>query len=270
MTSYKANEPARVAERSKRTEKRVGIVSRAAAMLECFTPARPEAGLAEISSLLDLPKPTAFRIATVLTRVSLLEHNTATGDYSLGFAGLRLADALLGSIKIRTVARPVMEAMRDEINETVLLSIRDGDLRYNVDSVESTHAIGQAQTIGVPVPLYAGAASRVMLAGMSQQEFEAYIGRISPVAFSDQTITDLDELRAATEKTRHDGYATTSGEYTPGSHAVACLIDAPPDYEISAIHISIPRVRRTKALERKAIAILQAGVRDIALKLERR
>jgi IclR family KDG regulon transcriptional repressor len=249
---------------SERPEKRVGIVSRACAMIECFTSESKTAGLAQLSSSLGLPKPTAFRIATVLSRMELLEHNPTTGAYSLGFAGLRHADALLGSIRVRTAARPVMEELRDAINETIVLSIREGDFRFNVDSVESTHAIGQTQQVGRPIPLYAGAASRVMLAGMAEDEFERYLHRLEPVAFSETTITNLDELRAATRLVRRDGFAATAGEYTLGSHAVACLIAAPPTYEIAALHVSIPRARRSSALEKRAIVALRAGVEKIS------
>jgi DNA-binding IclR family transcriptional regulator len=250
-----------------RPEKRVSVVSRAAAVLECFTSDLRSASLAELSACLALPKPTVFRIATVLKRMELLEQNPITGAYTVGFAGLRYADALLGSIRIRPWARPVMEELRDTLNETIVLSIREGDLRYNVDSVESTHAIGQTQKIGAPIPLYAGAASRVMMAAMPEADFDSYLARIAPIAYSDTTITNFDELRAATESARRDGFVVTSGEYTVGSHAVACLIEAPRDFEVAALHVSIPRARRTKTLERRAVQALQAGVRKISKSL---
>ena len=59
----------------------------------------------------------------------------------------------------------------------------------------------------------------------------------------------------------------TTGEFTARSHAVACAIEAPPRFGMAALHVSIPHARFTKALERRAVAALQAGVRQISLEL---
>jgi DNA-binding IclR family transcriptional regulator len=203
-----------------------------------------------------------FRLAVVLTRLELLEQNGA-GAYSLGLANLRLAGALLAGLPIRALARPAMERLRDALNETVVLSLRDGDFRYNIDSVESTRAIGQTQQIGAPIPLYAGAASRAILAAMPSDEREAYIARASLRSFSEATITDPESLREQIERTRRRGYVVTAGEFTAHSHAVARLIQAPPRYGLSALHVSIPPARFSKSLERRAIAGLAKAVAEI-------
>lgn len=240
--------------------KKVSIVDRAATMIECLEKSRRELSLADLSKRMSLPKPTAFRIATGLVRAGILEQNTGNGTYSLGFQTLFYAENLLASIPIRSIARPVMETLRDEINETIVLSIRDGDFRYNIDSVESTHAIGQTQRIGVPIPLYAGAASRVMLAAFTQNDLRAYLARVDLRRFSESTITDRKKLEAAIVKIRNDGYCRTSGEFTPGSHAVACSIGAPASFKAAALHVSIPSARYSPLLERKALKSLQAGI----------
>lgn len=250
-------------------EKMVSIVARAASMLECFTSEHSTLSLSDLSARLSLPKPTAFRIATVLLRVGLLEQVPSTGAYTLGFAGLRYAEALLASIPLRRIALPVMEDLRDDINETIVLSLRDGDFRYNIDSVESTHAIGQTQQIGAPIPLYAGAASRVMLAAMAPFELEDYLRRVELTAFSPSTITSVAELRATVQQVRKNGFVTTSGEFTSGGHAVACLIKAPGRSGTAALHVSIPHARFTKAFERKSVASLRAGIRTIVESLNR-
>jgi DNA-binding IclR family transcriptional regulator len=250
--------------RTSAEEKTVGIVARAASMLECFTRERPSLSLSELSSHLSLPKPSTFRIATVLLRVGLLEQMPNTGAYTLGFVSLRYAEGLLAGVRIRRLARPIMEGLRDELNETIVLSLRDGDFRYNIDSVESTHAIGQTQRVGSPIPLYAGAASRVMLGGMPSVELDDYLRRVKLLAYSPVTITDVTQLRIAVERARKNGFVSTSGEFTSGSHAVARLINAPASYGVAALHVSIPHSRYSKGLERTAVGALQAAVHNIS------
>jgi DNA-binding IclR family transcriptional regulator len=252
-----------------RTPKRVGIVDRAAAVLECFSRTTPELSLPQITARLKLPKATAFRILTNLVRHGLLEHNAAANLYTLGFGTLRIADALLRSLDIRERARPVMRAIRDAVNESVVLSVRDGDSRYNIDSVESTHAIGQTQQIGVPIPLYAGAASRVLLAAMTDDAIGSYLRRIERVPFSTSTMTDAGRLREEIVRIRRRGIAISAGEFTAGGHAVACAIADAAGTAAGALHVSIPRARYTKDLEQRCAACLVDGSRAIATALDR-
>ena len=247
-----------------RPGKRVGIVDRAALILECFSRANPELSLPQIASRLKLPKATAFRILTNLVRHGLLDHNAAANLYTLGFGTLRLADNLLQNLEIRERARPVMQAIRDAVNETVVLSIRDGDERYNIDSVESTHAIGQTQRIGSPIPLYAGAASRVLLAAMPDREIASYLSRVERVAFSPATLTDAKRLQDEIVRIRRRGFAASSGEFTTGGHAVACAIVAGDGRAAGALHVSIPKARFTKELEERCARHLVEGARSLA------
>jgi DNA-binding IclR family transcriptional regulator len=251
-----------------RAAKRVGIVDRAASILDCFSRTTPELSLPQVAARLNLPKATAFRILTNLVHHGLLEHNAAANLYTLGFGTLRIADALLRSLAIRQIARPVMRAIRDAVNETVVLSVRDGDARYNVDSVESTHAVGQTQQIGVPIPLYAGAASRVLLAALSDDAIASYLARVERAAFSQTTLTDAQRLTEEIIRIRRRGIAVSSGEFTAGGHAVACAIVDANGAAVGALHVSIPGARFTKVLEETCAERLTDGVRRIAAELD--
>lgn len=244
--------------------KTVGIVDRAARVLECFSRSTPELALPHVSQRLNLPKATAFRILTNLVNEGLLDVDPATNSYTLGFGTLRFADDLLESIAIRNRARPVMRAIRDAVNETVILSVRDGDQRYNIDSIESTHAIGQTQRIGVAIPLYAGAASRVLLAARSDTDIDAYLARVNLIAFSTTTMIDPARLRADVRRIRRNGYATSAGEFTAGGHAVACAIPDADGRAAGALHVSIPGGRFSKTIEKNCVKALTEGVRTLA------
>lgn len=249
--------------------KSVGIVDRAARILSCFNRTEPELTLPQISKRLRLPKATAFRILTNLVRHGLLEHNQPNNLYTLGFGTIRLANELLHSLTVRAAARPVMHAIRDAVNETVILSVREGDHRVNVDSVESTHAIGQTQQIGTAIPLYAGAASRAMLAALPDDEVDAYLDRIELVAYSKKTMTDPTHVRDDLDRIRRRGYATSDGDFTPGGHAVACVIFGVNSRVLGALHVSIPNARFSKQLEKSCVQQLADGVRAVAASIAR-
>lgn len=241
-------------------EKRVNVVDRAARILACFTAARPEWTLPQISSQLAIPKPTAFRILATLVHHGLLDYSPAAAVYTLGFAPLRLADALLDGLDIRNQARPFMQAVRDAVGETVILSIRDGDHRINIVSADSAQFIAQTLQLGVRAPLYAGAASQVFLAAMADAELDAYLARTELVAFSPATLIDPAAIRTRAAKVRAQGFAASFSEFTAaGTLAIAVPVRDAAGHVAAALHVSGPQSRMTAALQKTCVQELTKG-----------
>ena len=250
-------------------EKQVSLVDRAGRILECFSRSEPALGLPQLAARLGLPKPTVFRILGSLARHGLVDYDRATNLYRLGFAPLRLADTLLHSHPVRAKARPVMQVIRDAVNETVVLSIRDDDHRINLDSADSRQAIAQLLQIGVRIPLYAGAASQVLLAGMSDSEVAAYLARTRLVPFGASTLTTPDAILKRVAKIRAEGWALSTGEFTQGSGAAAIAVPVTRSSgaTVAALHISLPKARLAADLQKRCIAALTTGAQALSAAL---
>jgi DNA-binding IclR family transcriptional regulator len=102
-------------------------VERAAAMLSYFTVDDPELTLAQLTSRLGASKATTHRYAMALRRVGLLRYDRTRAVYTLGPRIVELATSALAGLRIIKVAGPYMERLVDEVNETVVLSIWDGE-----------------------------------------------------------------------------------------------------------------------------------------------
>src|SRR5258705_7390258 len=129
----------------------VTAVDRAARVLVAFSQSWDFLTLPEVATRSGLSKATAFRILATLIAEGLVFQNAANGTYGLGALNLRFSDIILTGIDIRERARTAMRQVRKQINETVVLSIRDGDACYHVDSFESTQSISHSQPIGIPL-----------------------------------------------------------------------------------------------------------------------
>jgi DNA-binding IclR family transcriptional regulator len=235
----------------------IAAVARAAQILMSFSNSVDSLSLSEIAKLSGLSKPTALRLLATLAGDGMVAQHEG-GTYSLGFLPLRAADAVLHGTPVWNAARPVMRQIRDNLNETVVLSIRQDEARYNIDCLESSHAIGQTQMIGVPIPLHCGAAGRVLLAGMSDAHIDDYVahrarGEIAP-----------DKLRRDLQLIRKQGLVASHGDYQPEGHAVACAIVTADHAAIAALHVSFPRGRFSKALEESCRAALIDGARAVS------
>jgi DNA-binding IclR family transcriptional regulator len=202
----------------------IGVLRRAFDILAIFSHARPSLSLGEIVTAVRLPKTTVFRVLSSLVERGYCECDPQTGKYSLGFELLRLADIRRRQTNVHDVAAPAMREIRNAVNETVILSVRAGDSRVHIDFVEGLHAMRRMADLGVPAPLYAGAASKVLLAGMNDDEIDAYLDRTDLAAFQDSTITDRALLWREVRSIRKRGFAESKGELFAGGGALAAPI----------------------------------------------
>ncbi len=238
----------------------IEAVDRAGRILFALAASPRESSLLEVANRAGLSKPTAFRILATLVAEGLATQNRETASYRLGVLPLGLASSVLQSIPVRSIAHPIMTSIRDKVNETVVLAVRDHDFRVNVDAVEALNAISQNQQIGFPIPLYAGATSRVFLAAMEPQELAAYLDRTPLQSYSETTITERARLEGEVARVRKQGFALSTAEFTVGSIAVARIIRNRAGQPIAAMHVSIPRSRASEDLIERCAAALKAGV----------
>ena len=241
----------------------IEAVDRAGRILFALAASPRESSLLEIANRAGLSKPTAFRILATLVAEGLATQNRETASYRLGVLPLGLASSVLQSIPERALAYPIMTSIRDKVNETVVLAVRDHDFRVNVDAVEALNTISQNQQIGLPIPLYAGATSRVFLAAMEPQELAAYLDRTKLQSFSDTTLIDRARLEIEIQRVRKQGFALSTAEFTVGSIAVARIVRDGAGKPVAAMHVSIPRSRATEDLIERCAAALKTGVETL-------
>lgn len=243
---------------------RIAVLDRATGLLVTLAQLARPATLNEVARHAGLSKATAFRILATLSEDGLVEQDAATSSYRLGIAPLKLATAVLDGIAMHAVARPVMRAVSEMLNETVVLSVRDGDCRVNIDAVECTNAIGSSRRIGEPRPLHSGAASRVLLAAMPDAEIEAYLKRQRLAGMNGGSPGYLDGLWKDIRKARRTGLASTPAEMSPEAHALATVVRGADGAALAAMHVAIPRGRLSPRVEARCGQALLRAAAEIA------
>ena len=223
--------------------------------------------LAEIVQAVGLPKTTVFRILSSLVARGFCEWDATGGKYSLGFELVRLADIRRRQSNVHDVAIPVMREIRNEVNETVILSVRSGDSRVHIDFAEGLQPMRRMADLGVRAPLYAGAASKVLLAGMADDEIEAYLDRTDLTAFQKSTITDRNMLWREVRAIRKRGFAESKGELFPGGGALAAPIKDFSGTTVAVMDILTPEHRYTATHREHCIEMLLDGARRASERL---
>jgi len=242
-------------------------LNRAIDVLSAFSHVRPELSLNDIIAMTGLAKTTAFRMLVTLVDRHLCDQDPVTGHYSLGFAMLHFAEIRRRQAKVRDLAMPIMRDIRDQLNETVVLSIRYDDYRVHIDSAEGFDPMRRMAEPGVRVPLYAGAASKVLLAGMRDIEIDAYLGRTTLKSFQKNTLVSPTALRREVAMIRRNGYAESRSELIAGCAAVAVPVRDYTGETVAVIDVLTPEGRYTPAFRENCLRLLLGGARRISERL---
>jgi DNA-binding IclR family transcriptional regulator len=185
-------------------------------------------------------------------------------SYSLGFKMLQMGEVRRKQSNLWSLSAPVMRQIRDEIGETVVLSIRRGDLRIQIDAAEGLHSLRRIADPGLHAPLYAGAASRVLLAGMSEPDINAYLRRTPLKQIQKNTMTSVDLLLAELAVILAQGYAESSNEVLEGGAALAAPIRNMSGATVGVLDIITPESRYSPEHREKALRLLLEGVASIS------
>lgn len=216
----------------------VKSVSKAIHILSCFTPARPELSLAEISSMLKLPKSTALNLLRTLETYGYVIRTYPSLNYRLGYAIMQLNYCTQMSIPIVRIALPFLEDLQVKTGKTIYLTTHiNGKILYL--EVAHEHRRMFAYSIsGKTLPMHCTGCGKSMLAYLPEQQIHEIIDMHGLPAFTPYTITNKELLLENLDQIRKCGYAIDHEEETLGVKCIAAPIRNAQGYPTAAVSIS--------------------------------
>src|ERR1051326_3469597 len=119
----------------------VRLAERVVALLAALADAESPQTLTAVAERAGMAIPTAFRVLRTLEEFGLVMSHPPDKRYTLGFRILQLSQALLRQLDIVEIARPILISVRNEVNETVTLAVRQGDFSVHVVAAEAAHEV---------------------------------------------------------------------------------------------------------------------------------
>jgi len=224
----------------------VQSVDRAISVLEILARGG-EAGVSEVAADIGVHKSTAFRLLGALEARGLVEQNRERGKYQLGFGILRLASAIPGRLDLIRQARPVLDELAAEFDETVNLAVLRSHYVVNVDEAHGSAAVAAQNWIAQLTPLHATSSGKVLLAHLDENKRAALLDTAGLARFTSRTITSRRALAVEMATVLAQGHATTFEEYEEGLHAVAVPVRDHTGAVVGAVSVSGPAYRLDKA-----------------------
>jgi DNA-binding IclR family transcriptional regulator len=199
-------------------------------------------GVTEVADRAGLPKSTAARLLTTLTREGAVEQVPGDTQYRLGPRLATLAAGLTPVRSLAAVAHAAVGELAASAGEAAGLSIPDGDLVHYIDQVDTPNPVSVRDWTGSRVPLHAVSSGQVLLAFRPPAAIERYLER--PLErFTPRTLVDPDALRERLREVRRDGYSWVSEEFDEGINSVAAPIADTSGEVVAAVHLHGPSYR---------------------------
>ena len=217
----------------------MSVLEKASELIDCLGRAGEPMTLGQVRTSLDMPKSSTHRLLSELAGLGIVRR-TDDGLYSLGPRLLYWGEAAAGSFDLRRVAEQSMRRLRDELDESVHLYVREHDSRICIAAAEGRQVLRPFVQLGRPLPLRVGAAGKLLLAfadpQVQRQEVELAAVEASP---SHQPPVTDEQL----ERIRDEQWATSVGEREPGVSAAATTVLDGRGRVVAALCISAPTVR---------------------------
>jgi len=227
----------------------VQAIERGCEILDALGKGKQSYSIQDLSSQLNLPKPTIHRILSTLRQFGLVAQDEISKEYHLGFRLVELGYTVLNQIDLRKVAEPFLSQLAGLTQETVHLVILDqGEIVYldKVEKVSDPRRLRMVSRIGMRNYAHSCAVGKVLLAFLSDSERDEIIAQKGLPRMTKNTIVNLSKLNKHLSGVGAQGYAVDNGENEEGIRCVAAPVRNDQGRVIAAISISGPTVRMTK------------------------
>jgi len=221
----------------------IQVIERSAKLMEAIASTGSLASLKILSAETGLHPSTAYRILSSLIDVGFVERDHY-GHYYIGRKLSHLSNCVRRDVDIREVSRSIMNQLRDEIRETVNLTVREGDKVIYIERATSNRMMRVEQVIGSRAPLHVTAVGKLMLGELGNEFIRAYAERTGLQSYTEHTLSGLDQLIKGVHEATALGYAYDNEEAEIGVGCIGVLIHDNSGKVVAGLSISAPMERR--------------------------
>lgn len=194
----------------------------AAVILKAMTATHGSMTLKDLAAAAGMAPAKAHRYLVSLTRTGLVKQDPASGRYAVGPLSLALGLAALGNIDVVRVATAAMPALRDAVDETVVLTVWGNRGATIVRFEESSQPVTLNVRVGNVLPLLTTALGKIYAAFLDTKDVRDAVETERRAMLSDGSRKE--DVERMLEEVRDQGLARISGELLAGVGAMAAPI----------------------------------------------
>jgi IclR family pca regulon transcriptional regulator len=235
-------------------------LARGLRIIQSFDRDRRQLSLSDVAKQVDLPRASVRRTLHTLVQLGFAE--TDGKLFRLTPRVLTLAGAYLLSNPIASILQPAVERLSAEINASCSAAVPDGDDVVMIAHASPARILPLSAQIGLRLPAFASSLGRILLADFDDAELDAFLARIQPKKFTDQTIVDKTQLRRVILQARKDGFSLVDQEVEVGFRSISVALKRLDGRTIAALNIGVHTERGTPAMMQQTFLPKLRGLAD--------
>lgn len=221
----------------------IAVLAKAFDLLDAIAEMRGST-LTELSDATGQSRPTTLRILSNLVARGYADRDR-DGRYHLGVKLLQLGGQAAAGIDLRTIARPVLDELHRELQETINLAIPSDQSIVYIDILESARDLRMAASVGMRDAFHSSALGKAILSRYPEPMVATAVGSEPLPQKTGKTLQTLAALKAELLMVRERGYAVDDEENEPGARCLASPVMDQHGACVGAISVSGPSTRIT-------------------------
>jgi DNA-binding IclR family transcriptional regulator len=218
--------------------------------------------VSDVAARLSVAQSTVHRLLSMLVHHGFAMQNEKRGEYRAGPMFLEMGFAALRDLEIRQYARPILEEVREEVDETVHLGVPYGLQVFYVEGVESRQALRVGLRVGSFHPAHRVGLGMALLATLNPEELRSLYPTDDLLTVYDK-VESVDQLAVELDEVRRRGFARSRSGSNEGVSSVAIAILDRRGIARAAIGVSAPKTRITPEREAEWAVALRAAAEKL-------
>ena len=198
----------------------------------------------QIESAISLPRTTVFRLLRTLCAQQMLEKREK--KYYCGADLMNIGLQVISADRLHQIAIPHVQRLALKTGHTAHLAVPHHGSALIVEVFDSPHPLKVASRPGMRALMHCSSTGKVFLAFLYYDNIDLIFAEQTMEKCTDNTITDVPQLRKELQKVMALGYAVDDQEYHPDVRCVAAPVRDNRGVVVAAIGITAPASSFTK------------------------
>lgn len=241
-------------------------LARGLAVIRAFADQRRSLTIAQISHRTGIPRAAVRRCLYTLKQLGYVD--SESNNFTLKPKILTLGYSYLSSTPLTISAQPCLNGISRTLNESCSLAVLDDNEVLYVSRSATSRIMSVALNTGSRLPAYCTSLGRVMLAHMSDEALNAYLGKVKLKAFTPRTVVSVKRLKEILAEARRNGYVIVEEELEVGLRSIAVPVRGASGNVLAALNIGAQATRVTKKqMEEEFLPVLLRGAQELSILL---
>lgn len=203
--------------------KTIFSVSKAIHLLDLITEKGQSCSLTELYQKTGWPKSTIHGLLSTMREAGVVEQ-TANGRYWLGIRLFEYGCAVANAWDIHAIAKPYMEQLCEELEDSVFLSMLDRGAAVTLAAENCRTGLHLVSEVGIRLPIHCTSEGKLFLANLSQAECRRLLANKELTPYTSNTLHRPEQFAAELAHIREQGYAIENEEYKLGLSSVSAPV----------------------------------------------